>query len=95
MKVGVVSPLTGPVAEAGRIQLNSLRLAVDKVNAAGGALGQVVDRGDDMTIVEQPLDEVTTDEAAGTSDQYLHSSCLPCGNVFQSNVQFGTRGCSR
>ena len=43
MKIGVVSPLTGPVAEAGRIQLNSLRLAVDKVNAAGGALGQQIE----------------------------------------------------
>ena len=43
MKVGVVSPLTGPVAEAGRIQLNSLRLAVEKVNAAGGALGQQIE----------------------------------------------------
>ena len=43
MKIGVVSPLTGPVAEAGRIQLNSLRLAVEKVNAAGGALGQQIE----------------------------------------------------
>ncbi len=43
MKIGVVSPLTGPVAEAGRIQLNSLRLAVEKQNAAGGALGQQIE----------------------------------------------------
>jgi branched-chain amino acid transport system substrate-binding protein len=43
MKIGVVSPLTGPVAEPGRIQLNSLKIAVDKVNAAGGVLGQQIE----------------------------------------------------
>jgi branched-chain amino acid transport system substrate-binding protein len=35
IKIGVVSPLTGPVAEPGRIQLNSMRLAVAKVNQTG------------------------------------------------------------
>jgi len=43
MKIGVVSPLTGPVAEPGRIQLNSVRLAAEKINAAGGVLGQQVE----------------------------------------------------
>ena len=43
IKIGVVSPLTGAVAEPGRIQLNSLRLAADKVNAAGGVLGRQVE----------------------------------------------------
>jgi branched-chain amino acid transport system substrate-binding protein len=35
IKIGVVTPLTGPVAEPGRIQMNSMRLALDKVNEAG------------------------------------------------------------
>jgi branched-chain amino acid transport system substrate-binding protein len=43
LKIGVVSPLTGPVAESGRIQLNSVRLAADNVNAAGGVLGRKVE----------------------------------------------------
>jgi branched-chain amino acid transport system substrate-binding protein len=43
LKIGVVSPLTGPVAEPGRIQLNSVRLAADKVNDAGGILGRKVE----------------------------------------------------
>jgi len=43
LKIGVVSPLTGAVAEPGRIQLNSLRLAAEKVNAAGGVLGRQVE----------------------------------------------------
>jgi len=43
IKIGVVAPLTGPVAEPGRIQLNSTRLAVAKVNAAGGVLGKQIE----------------------------------------------------
>jgi len=40
LKIGMVSPLTGPAAEPGRIQLNSARLAMDEVNAKGGVLGR-------------------------------------------------------
>ncbi len=43
VKIGVVSPVTGPVAEPGRIQLNSARLAVEKANAAGGILGRKIE----------------------------------------------------
>ena len=43
IKIGVVTPLTGAVAEPGRIQMNSLRLAADKVNAEGGILGRKVE----------------------------------------------------
>jgi len=43
VKIGVVSPLTGPVAEPGRIQLNAIRLAADKINGAGGVLGRQVE----------------------------------------------------
>ncbi|HEY0421225.1 MAG TPA: ABC transporter substrate-binding protein, partial [Acetobacteraceae bacterium] len=43
VKIGVVSPLTGPVAEPGRIQLNAVRMAADKVNEAGGVLGRKVE----------------------------------------------------
>ncbi len=40
LKIGMISPLTGPGAEPGRIQLNSARLAVDEVNQKGGVLGR-------------------------------------------------------
>jgi branched-chain amino acid transport system substrate-binding protein len=43
IKIGVTSPLTGPAADVGRIQLNSARLAVADVNAAGGVLGKQVE----------------------------------------------------
>lgn len=43
LKIGMISPLTGPAAEPGRIQLNSARLAMDEVNQAGGVLGRPVE----------------------------------------------------
>jgi branched-chain amino acid transport system substrate-binding protein len=43
IKIGMVSPLTGPAAEPGRIQLNSAHLAADEVNQAGGVLGRPVE----------------------------------------------------
>ena len=43
LKIGVCSPITGPAAEVGRIQLNSLKLSTEHVNAAGGILGKKVE----------------------------------------------------
>ncbi len=43
VKIGVCSPLTGAAAEVGRIQLNSMRLSADQVNAKGGILGRKVE----------------------------------------------------
>ena len=43
LKVGVCSPLTGPAAEVGRIQLNSLKLSAQMVNDKGGILGRQVE----------------------------------------------------
>lgn len=43
VKIGVCSPLTGAAAEVGRIQLNSLKLSTDQVNARGGVLGRKVE----------------------------------------------------
>ncbi|MBV9655686.1 MAG: ABC transporter substrate-binding protein [Acetobacteraceae bacterium] len=40
LKIGVVSPLTGPAAESGQFKQNGMQLALDAVNAAGGVLGK-------------------------------------------------------
>ena len=51
IKIGVVSPLTGPAAESGGFQRNGIKLAVDAINAAGGLLGRQVETvvADDQT----------------------------------------------
>ena len=43
IRIGVVSPLTGPAAQVGAIQLNSCRLAAEEINAAGGVLGKPIE----------------------------------------------------
>jgi branched-chain amino acid transport system substrate-binding protein len=43
IKIGVCTPLTGPAAEVGAIQLNSLKLSAEIVNKAGGILGKQVE----------------------------------------------------
>ena len=40
IKIGVVSPLTGPAAESGGFQRNGIKLAMDAINAKGGVLGR-------------------------------------------------------
>jgi branched-chain amino acid transport system substrate-binding protein len=40
VKIGVLSPLTGPIAAYGQDQVNAVKMAVDEINAAGGILGR-------------------------------------------------------
>jgi branched-chain amino acid transport system substrate-binding protein len=50
VKIGVEGPLTGPQAAFGIDLLNSVKLAVDEANSAGGVLGRTIEivEGDDQ-----------------------------------------------
>jgi len=41
--IGLVDEITGPQAEAGALEMNGARLAVDEINASGGILGRPVE----------------------------------------------------
>ena len=43
IKIGMVIPVTGPVAESGKYAHNGAKLALDKINKAGGVLGKQVE----------------------------------------------------
>jgi branched-chain amino acid transport system substrate-binding protein len=43
IRIGVVQPLTGPVAYDGNIYVNTVKMVVDDVNAKGGVLGRKVE----------------------------------------------------
>lgn len=40
IKIGMVVPLTGPIADAGRYGMQGAKLAVEEINAKGGVLGR-------------------------------------------------------
>jgi len=40
IRIGMVVPLTGPIAESGKYGIQGARLAIEEVNSAGGALGR-------------------------------------------------------
>ena len=43
LKIGVVAPMTGPVAESGKYQTQGAKLAVEEINKAGGVLGRQIE----------------------------------------------------
>lgn len=43
VRIGVVQPLTGPVAYDGNIYVNTVRMIVDDLNAKGGVLGRKIE----------------------------------------------------
>ena len=43
IKIGMVAPLTGPIADAGRYGVQGAKLAVEEVNKAGGVLGRQIE----------------------------------------------------
>ncbi len=40
IKIGVLAPITGPIAAYGTDQVNGVKMAVEEINAAGGILGR-------------------------------------------------------
>jgi branched-chain amino acid transport system substrate-binding protein len=43
LKIGIVASITGPAAESGKIALTGAKIAMDRVNSAGGVLGKQVE----------------------------------------------------
>jgi branched-chain amino acid transport system substrate-binding protein len=43
IRIGMVLPVTGPAADAGRYELTGARIALDRVNKSGGVLGKEVE----------------------------------------------------
>src|SRR5690554_8202183 len=40
IKIGVAGPMTGPVAQYGDMQFSGTRMAIERINEAGGVLGE-------------------------------------------------------
>jgi|WetSurMetagenome_2_1015567.scaffolds.fasta_scaffold07373_6 branched-chain amino acid transport system substrate-binding protein len=58
IKIGMVIPMTGPIAESGRYGIQGAKLAIEEVNKAGGVLGR-------------PLELVTEDDQSANPTTIL------------------------
>lgn len=58
IKIGMVIPMTGPIAESGRFGIQGAKLAIEEVNKAGGVLGR-------------PLELVTEDDQSANPTTIL------------------------
>ncbi|MGQ0654547.1 MAG: ABC transporter substrate-binding protein [Betaproteobacteria bacterium] len=70
VKIGVVQPLTGPVAFDGNIYVNTVKMLVDDMNARGGVLGRKIE-----LVVEDgacnPAQSVNAAEKLATRDKVV------------------------
>ena len=70
VKIGVVQPLTGPVAYDGTIYVNTVKMLVDEMNAKGGVLGRKIE-----LVVEDgacnPAQSVNAAEKLATRDRVV------------------------
>ena len=58
IKIGMVVPMTGPIAESGKYGIQGAKLAIDEINKAGGVLGR-------------PLELVTEDDQSANPTTIL------------------------
>lgn len=76
MKIGVILPLTGPTAMIGQEEKRGIDMAIEKINAAGGALKKKVEliiednRGDPTVIVSAAEKLITRDKVVALTGGY-------------------------
>ena len=68
IKIGVVSPFTGPAAESGGFQRNGIKLAMDTVNARGGVMGRQLEMVAEDDQTTNPGAVLAFSRLAGRSD---------------------------
>lgn len=88
IKVGITGPMTGPVAQYGDMQFSGARMAIERINAAGGVMGEqlVAVEYDDVC---DPKQAVTVANAlVNDGVQYLvghlcSSSTQPASDIYE------------
>ena len=60
IKIGLIQPLSGPIAAAGSYITNAAKIAVDRINAKGGVLGRPLE----LVIEDNKSDPAETRNAA-------------------------------
>lgn len=90
IKVGVAGPMTGPNAAYGQQYLAGVQAAADKINAAGGVLGEklVITSGDDVSDPKQGVTVANNFVADGVKFVVGHFNSgvtIPASEVYAEN----------
>jgi branched-chain amino acid transport system substrate-binding protein len=90
IKIGVLEPLSGPIAAEGRRQLNGMEVARDLINERGGILGKqltwVVGDAPDATAAANEATRLISQEGVRLIAGTLSSSlCVPASEVAARN----------
>jgi branched-chain amino acid transport system substrate-binding protein len=100
IKIGVVGPQSGPLAEIGENQVAGAQVAVDQINAAGGILGRQIELsdGDEQTTPETSSAAVREMANSGTNlvvGMLSSAGCLALAPQLASmNVVLVDTGCT-
>jgi branched-chain amino acid transport system substrate-binding protein len=83
LKIGVLSPLSGPIAAYGQDQVNGVNMAVEEINAAGGLLGRKL-------IVQVEDDEKKPELAASLTQKLINDGVdVIIGGMSSSSTMAG------
>lgn len=90
IKLGVAGPMTGPNAAYGQQYLAGVQAAADKINAAGGVLGEklVVQSGDDVSDPKQGVTVANNFVGGGVKfvvGHYNSGVTIPASEVYAEN----------
>ena len=94
IKIGMVLPVTGPAADSGKYSLTGAKIALERVNKAGGVLGKklALDVEDDACDPKQArsvAEKIASAKIPFVAGHYCSSSSIPAseayadGNVLQ------------
>lgn len=87
IKVGIMLPTTGSEATYGVDMVNSIKLAVDEVNAKGGVLGQKIvtftaDDGCDPQMATAAASKLTSNDVTAVLGGYCSGATLPTLKIY-------------
>ncbi len=90
IKIGVVGPITGPVAQYGDMQMNGAKMAVERINAQGGVNGAPLEAVlmDDVCEPKQAVavaNKVVNEKIRFVVGHLCSGSTQPASDIYEDN----------
>lgn len=87
VKIGVMLPLTGPIAAHGIDMENAIKMAISEINADGGVMGHEIvtimgDDGCDPAMGASAASKLVSEEVVAVIGGFCSGSCLPTLKIY-------------